>query len=98
MGTPRRKRGNSHGVGVLSMSSSIIIGLFCTLINVNSTPQLIATMGITTHASTSKDKPTSKATIVTAATSKECRSEQLAKSPHTVNVNPLIAEINLPRA
>jgi hypothetical protein len=62
------------------------------------TPQLIATMGITTCASTSKENPTSRATIVTAATPKERRSKQLAKSPRTVNVNPLIAKINLPGA
>jgi hypothetical protein len=98
MGTPWCKHANGHAVGVLLMSSSIIIGLFCTLININSRPRLIATMGITTRASTSKDKPASRATIVTAATPKECRSKQLAKSPRTVNVNPLIAEINLPGA
>jgi hypothetical protein len=55
-------------------------------------------MGITTRALTSKEKPTSRATIVTAATPKERRSKSLAKSPRTVNVNPLIAQINLPGA
>jgi hypothetical protein len=80
------------------MSPLIIIGLFCTLTNVYSTPRLIATMGITTRALTSKEKPTSTATILTTTTPKECRSQQLAKFPRTCNVNPLIAEINLPGA
>ncbi len=80
------------------MSPLIIIGLFCTFTIVNSTPQLIATMDITTPALTSKEKPTSRATIVPPATPKEPRSERLAKSPRTVNVNPFIAEINLPGA
>ncbi len=52
-------------------------------------------MGIKTNALISKDKPTSRAIIVTAATPKEKRSVRLAKSPRTVNVNPLIAKINL---
>ncbi len=55
-------------------------------------------MGITTRASSSKDKPTSRAIIAIAATPKERQSKQLAKSPRTVSVNPLIAKINLPRA
>ncbi len=80
------------------MSSIFIIGLFITLLNVYSTPQPIATMGITTHALIFKDKATSRATIATAATPKEPQSKRLAKSPHTVNVNPHIAKINLPRA
>ncbi len=55
-------------------------------------------MGITMHALISKDKPTSRAIIATTATPKEQRYERLAKSPRPVNVNPLIAEINLPAA
>ncbi len=53
-------------------------------------------MGITTCPLTSKGKPTSRAIIATAATPKKRRSEWLAKSPCTVNVNSLLAEINLP--
>ncbi len=53
-------------------------------------------MGITTCALISKDKPTSRAIITTAATPKEQRSKQLAKSPCTAQVNSLLAEINLP--
>jgi hypothetical protein len=78
------------------MSSSFFIGLLYTLIYVNPTPRLIATMGIITCTLISKDKPTSRAIITTAATPKERRSERLAKSPRSVNVNSLLAEINLP--
>ncbi len=80
------------------MSSLFFIGLFCTFIYVNPTPGPIATMGIKTCASISKDKPTSRVIIATAATPKEQRSMRLAKSHRTINANPLNAEINLPRA
>jgi hypothetical protein len=93
MGIPWRKCANGHAVGVLSL---FFVGLLYTLIYVNPTPQLIATMGITTCALISKDKPTSRAIVTTAATPKECRSNQLAKSPRSVNINSLLAEINLP--
>jgi hypothetical protein len=53
-------------------------------------------MGITTRALPSKEKPTSRAIITTAATPKEQRSNWLAKSPRTDNVNSLLAEISLP--
>ncbi len=78
------------------MSSLVLIGLFGSFIYVNTTPRVISTMGITTHASISKDKPTSRAIITTAITPKEQQSKQLAKSPCTAQVNSLLAEINLP--
>ncbi len=53
-------------------------------------------MGITTCALISKDKPTSRAIITTAAMPKEQRSKQLSKSPRTAHINSLLAEITLP--
>jgi hypothetical protein len=71
MGMPWRKRANNHAVGVLSMSSIVLIGLFGSFIYVNTTPGVISIMGITTRASISKNKPTSRAIITTAAMPKE---------------------------
>jgi hypothetical protein len=96
MRIPHPKYANGCPVGVLQMILFFIIALLCSFINVNPTPGTSTTMGITTCATTVKDKPTSKAITTTAATPKERRSEQLAKSPHTININSLIAEINLP--
>jgi hypothetical protein len=96
MGMPQRKRAKDHAVGVLLMISLFIIALPKHLIHVNPTPGPFSTMGITTCASTSKDKPTSRAIITNAAMPKKGQSEQLAKSPRTANVNSLLAEINLP--
>jgi hypothetical protein len=48
-----------------------ILGLLITLFKVHSTPQPITTMGITTHSLITKDKSTSRATAVTAATPKK---------------------------
>jgi hypothetical protein len=96
MGIPRHKQANHRAVGVLQMISFFVIALLCSSINVDPTPKTSTTMGITTRTTTVKDKPTGKAIITTKATPKERRSERLAKSPCTVNVNSLIAEINLP--
>ncbi len=78
------------------MISFFITALLFHLTYVNPTPGLSTTMGITMRASISKDKPTSRAIITTTATPKEQRSKRLAKSPRSVNVNSLLAEINLP--
>jgi hypothetical protein len=96
MGMPRRKCTNDHAIGVLLMISLFIITLPKNLVHVNPTPRPFSTMGITTRALTSKDKPTSRVIITTAATPKERQSKRLAKSSHTANVNFLLAEINLP--
>jgi hypothetical protein len=96
MGMPQRKCANNHAVGVLLMSSLVLIGLFGSFIYVNTTPRVISTMGITMRALISKDKPTSRVIITTAATPKEQQSKQLSKSPCTAHVNSLLAEINLP--
>ncbi len=53
-------------------------------------------MGITMRAAIAKEKPTSKAITTTAATPKEWRSKLQSKPPHPVNINSLLAEINLP--
>jgi hypothetical protein len=92
----RQKCANNHAVGVLLMISLFIIALPKHLVHVNPTPRPFSTMGITTRASTSKDKPTSRAIITTAATPKQGQFEQLAKSPCTATVNFRLAEINLP--
>jgi hypothetical protein len=96
MGRTQRKHANNHAVGVLPMIPFFIFALLYHLVYVNPTPGLITTMGITMHALISKDKPTSRAITTTAATPKEQRSKRLAKSPRSVNVNFLLAEINLP--
>jgi hypothetical protein len=98
MGRTQRKHANNHAVGVLPMIPFFIFALLYHLVYVNPTPGLITTMGITMRALISKDKPTSRAIITTAATPKEQRSMRLAKSHRTINVNPLNAEINLPGA
>jgi hypothetical protein len=76
--------------------SFFIIALFCPLIYVNPSPLLFPTMGITTHATIAKEKPTSRAITTTAATPKERRTKRLSKSPCSVNANSLLMEINLP--
>jgi hypothetical protein len=96
MGMLWRTRANNQVAGVLLEISFFIIVLIGHFIYVNPTPRPLTTMGITTRASTSKDKPTSRAIITTAAIPKEQRSKRLAKSPCTVDVNSLLAEINLP--
>jgi hypothetical protein len=96
MGRPQRKNANDHAVGVLPMIPFFITALLYHLVYVNPTPGLITTMGITMRTLISKDKPTNRAIITTAATPKEQRSKRLAKSPRSVNVNSLLAEINLP--
>jgi hypothetical protein len=53
-------------------------------------------MGIMMRTTIIKEKPTSRAVTITAATPKERRTKQLSKSPCSANVNSLLAEINLP--
>jgi hypothetical protein len=53
-------------------------------------------MGITMRAMITKEKSTSRVITITAATPKERKTKRLSKSPHSVNVNSLIAEINCP--
>jgi hypothetical protein len=96
MGMLRCKCASNHAAGVLLMISLFIVALPKHLVHINSTPGPFSTMGILTCASTSKDKPMSRAIITTAATPTERQSKQLVKSPRTANVNSLLAEINLP--
>jgi hypothetical protein len=77
MGMRRRKHTNNRAIVMVPMISLLSIALFCTFIYVNSTPGPVATMGITTRASISKDKPTYRAIIATTATPKEQRSKRL---------------------
>jgi hypothetical protein len=96
MGMLWRKCASNHTAGVLLEISFVIIVLIGHFVYVNTTPGPLTSMGITMRASTSKEKPTKRAIITTAATTKEHRSKWLAKSPRTINVNSLLAEINLP--
>jgi hypothetical protein len=95
MGRPWRKHANDHAVGEMQMISFLIFAFLCPIIYVNLTPQLLTTMGIAMRAVITKEKPTSRAITTIAATPKEWRSKWLSKSPHSVNVNSLLAEINL---
>jgi hypothetical protein len=96
MGRPRRKHANNRAVGVMQMILFFIFASLCPLIYVNLPPRLLTTMGITTCTAIAKEKPTSKAITTTAATPKELRSKRQYKSPRSVNINSLLAEINLP--
>ncbi len=96
MGMLWHKQATNRAVGVMQMIPFFIIALLCPLIYVNPSPQLFPTTGITTCAMITKEKPTSRAITTTAATPKEQRMEQLSKSTHSVNINSLLAEINLP--
>jgi hypothetical protein len=78
------------------MISFLIIGLFCSLINVNPTSQLSSTMGITMCTLIAKEKSNSRTECSkTATTSKEWRSTRNSKSPCSADINSLLAEINL---
>jgi hypothetical protein len=95
MGRPWRKHANNRAVGVMQMILFFIFASLCPLIYVNPPPQLLTTMEITMRAAIAKEKPTNKAITTTVATPKERRSERQSKSPCSVNVNSLLAEINL---
>jgi hypothetical protein len=95
MGMPRHKHATNSTVGVMQMISFFIIALLCPLVYVNSSPRLFPSMGITTRATIAKEKPTSRAITITAATPKERRTKRLSKSPRSINVNSLLVEINL---
>jgi hypothetical protein len=96
MGRPRRKHANDHAFGVMHMILFFIFAFLCPLIYVNPSPGLLTTMGITMRTAIAKEKPTSRAITTTAATPKEWRSGRQSKSPRSVNLNSLLAEINLP--
>ncbi len=79
----------------MQMILFFIFAFLCPLIYVKPSSQLLTTMGIRTCAAITKEKSTSRAITTTAATPKEWRSERQSKSPHSVNVNSPLAEINL---
>jgi hypothetical protein len=93
---PWRKHAINRAVGALQKIALFIIALLGSSNNINPSPIPSITMGISTCTTTAKDKPTSRTITATAATPKECRSKQLSKSPCSVNVISLLAEINLP--
>jgi hypothetical protein len=97
MGRPWRKHTNNLAVERMPMISFLIVGLLHSLINVNPTPQLSSTMDITLPTSISKEKPNSRAeNSKTATTPNKRRSTWHSKSPHSADVESLLAEINLP--
>jgi hypothetical protein len=96
MGMPQHKRANNRTIGVMQMIFFFIFAFLCPLIYVNPSPRLLKTIGIMMHAAIAKEKPTSGAITTTTATPTERRSKWLSKSPLSVNVNSLLAEINLP--
>jgi hypothetical protein len=89
MGRPWRNNANDHTGGVLSFF--LIVILLVSLLYVDPF-QYPSTMGIMMWAVISKEKPTR-----TTITPKQAqRTTRLSKSPHSDNVNSLLAEINLP--
>ncbi len=87
MGQPRSNYANDSRV----LSSFLIILLLDPTLHVD--PYwYFSTMGITTHAAISKEKP-----IRTTITPKQAQqSTCISKSPHSENINSLLAETNLP--
>jgi hypothetical protein len=73
-----------------------------TTVNVNPTLRYPSTMAIATRSSNTKEKLIGRALAAIAPSPMEhCqgqRSDRLSKSPRNRNVNPLIAELNQPRA
>jgi hypothetical protein len=96
MGMPRRKHASNRTVRAMQKIALFIIALLGSSININPTRRPSTAMGITMRATTAKDKPTSRTITATTTTLRERRSKRLSKSPRSVNVNSLLAEINLP--
>jgi hypothetical protein len=99
MGKPQRKHANGLAARAMPTSSFFFISLII-ILNVSSSYQPLSTMAITTRSTITKEKPISRALIVTATTPfkrhQKRRSERLARSPQTSNVNNHLAKINRP--
>jgi hypothetical protein len=99
MGKPQRKHANGLAAGVMPTSSFFFMSLII-ILNVSSSYRPLSTMAITTHSTITKEKPISRALVITATTPFQChqerRSEWLARSPRTSNINNHLAKINRP--
>jgi hypothetical protein len=92
MGWPQHKHTSKFAIGVLVMISlSFLITTLLSSSSVNP-HQYPSTMGIKMHATITKEKPTR-----TTITPKQARRiTHLSKSPHSNDLNLLLAEVNLP--
>ena len=98
----RCKLANGRGAQSRRNSSLIFIHLLLAITIAHLTHQHPPTMAITTCSSQTKEKPIGRALAAIAPSPverhQERRSTWLSKSPRTTSVNPLIAELNQPRA
>jgi hypothetical protein len=102
MGKPLRKPVNGRTVEMIRMSPLFFFSLLIAIISAKHSPRHSPTMAIATRSSQPKEKPVGRALVAIAPSPVERhqgrRSDRLAKSPRNGNVNPLIAELNLPGA